>query len=61
MTSSITGLQNDITVNVAGVASFVVSGFPSATVAGVAHSFTVTAKDAYNNTVTSYAGTVIYL
>ena len=45
-------------MNAAGAASFVVSGFPSPTVAGVAHSVTVTAKDAYGNTATGYAGTV---
>ena len=38
--------------------SFVVSGFPSPTIAGVAHTVTVTAKDAYGNTATGYAGTV---
>ena len=42
----------------AGAVSFVVSGFPSSTVAGVAHTVTVTAKDALNNTVTNYSGTV---
>ena len=40
------------------VTYFVVSGFPSPTVAGVAHSVTVTAMDAYGNTATGYAGTV---
>jgi hypothetical protein len=37
---------------------FVVTGFPSPTIADVPHIVTVTAKDAYGNTVTSYAGTV---
>ena len=52
------GSPASLTVNPGSATHFVVSGFPSSTVAGVAHSFTVTAKDAYNNTVTSYAGTV---
>ena len=36
----------------------VLTGFPSATTAGVAASFTVTARDANGNTLTSYAGTI---
>src|SRR5207302_304547 len=35
-----------------------VSGFPSTTTAGVAGSFTVTAKDPYSNIVTGYTGTI---
>ena len=58
VTSSITGSQSGITVNAAGAASFVVSGFPSPTIAGVAHTVTVTAYDAYGNVATGYAGTV---
>ena len=42
----------------AAAAKFVVSSFPSPTIAGVAHTVTVTAVDAYNNTATGYAGTV---
>src|SRR5207244_846894 len=38
--------------------SLVVSGFPTPTTAGVAHNFTVTAKDAFNNVATGYTGTV---
>ena len=57
-TSLITGSQTGITVIAAGAVSFIVSGFPSSTVAGVAHTVTVTAKDAANNTVTGYSGTV---
>jgi hypothetical protein len=37
--------------------SFVVTGFP-ATTAGVAQTFTVTVKDAFDNVCTGYAGTV---
>jgi FG-GAP-like repeat len=44
---------------VAGAVSrFLVSGFPATIGANVAHTFTVTAQDAYGNTVTNYAGTV---
>jgi hypothetical protein len=56
--ASISQTSSSITVNAAGAASFVVSGFPSPTIAGVAHSVTVTAKDVYGNTATSYGGTV---
>ncbi len=37
---------------------FVVAGFPSPTTAGVAGSFTVTAKDGFGSTVTAFTGTV---
>jgi hypothetical protein len=57
-TGSITGSQTGITVNPAAASRFIVSGFPSPTTAGVAHSFTVTAEDAYGNTTTGYRGTV---
>jgi hypothetical protein len=46
---------------VAGSAtSLAVSGFPTSTVAGVSHTFTVTALDADGNTATGYAGTVSF-
>jgi hypothetical protein len=48
-----------ITVNPAAASSFTVAGFP-ATTAGVAHSFTVTAKDAFGNVATGYTGTVTF-
>ncbi len=38
--------------------SFIVSGFPSSTMAGVAGNFTVTAKNADGTTATGYTGTV---
>jgi N-acetylneuraminic acid mutarotase len=38
---------------------FVVTGFPSA-VAGIPQTFTVTAEDAYGNTVSGYSGTVSF-
>ncbi len=46
------------TVNPATAATFAVSGFPGTTTAGDPHSVTVTAKDAFGNTDTAYAGTV---
>ena len=45
-------------VNPAAAASLVVAGYPSPTIATVAHAFTVTAKDAYGNTDVNYTGTV---
>jgi Tol biopolymer transport system component len=57
-TASITGTQGGITVNAAAASSFVVTGYPSSTTAGVSHTFTVTARDAYGNVATSNRGTV---
>src|SRR5262249_38411315 len=48
-----------LAVNPAAAASFTVAGFP-ATTAGVAHSVTVTAKDAFGNVASGYAGTVAF-
>ncbi len=56
-TGSITGTQSAITVNPAGAATYAVSGFTNPTTAGVAHSVTVTAQDAFGNTATGYRGT----
>ena len=42
----------------APAATLAVSGFPSPTVSGTAHNFTVTAKDGNGATATGYAGTV---
>ena len=58
VTPSITGTQTGIIVNAGTAASLVVAGYPSPRVAGLADSVTVTAKDAYGNTDTAYAGTV---
>jgi hypothetical protein len=52
------GTQSGIVVEPAALDHFVVAGFPPMTIAGVAHDFTVTAKDLYGNTVTGYVGTV---
>jgi hypothetical protein len=46
-----------VTVNPAGINHFVVTA-PTAKTAGNALAFTVTAQDAYNNTITGYNGTV---
>jgi hypothetical protein len=58
VTSSIKGSQTGITVNPAAASKLVVGGYPSPTTAGVSHSFTVTAQDAFGNTATGYAGTL---
>ncbi len=47
-----------VTVNPGPVAAFVVAGFPSPVPPGTSAPFTVTAKDAFGNTVTNYTGTV---
>ena len=59
VTSSITGSAS-VVVSAAsgGATNFGVSGFPNPTNAGSAGTVTVTAKDAYGNTVTNYAGIV---
>jgi hypothetical protein len=53
-----TGTQSGIQVDPGVFSSFVLSGFPSSTQAGVAHDLTVTVKDAYGNIVTGYSGTI---
>ena len=45
-------------VNPNTAASFVLSGYPTSTVTGSAHTFVLTAEDAYGNTATGYTGTV---
>ena len=57
VTSSITGTSNAIAVSAAAATHFVVSA-PSSATAGSSFSFTVTAEDQFDNTATSYAGTV---
>jgi hypothetical protein len=56
--NSVTGSQEAIVVNPGQASTFVVTGFPSSTVAGQVGAFTVTAADAYGNAATSYTGTV---
>ncbi len=53
-----TGTSSPITVNPAGVSSFVLTGIPSTVTAGTATTFTVTADDTYGNIATGYSGTV---
>jgi hypothetical protein len=57
--SGIRGTQS-VAVTPAAAASFTVGGFPTSTTAGVAHSLTVTANDAFGNVVTGYTGTVAF-
>jgi YVTN family beta-propeller protein len=53
-----TSTASSLTVNPGSATYFVVSGFPSSTVAGIAHTVTVTAYDAYGDVATGYLGTV---
>jgi hypothetical protein len=52
------GTQSGIQVDPAALSTFVIGGLPSTTQAGTANTFTVTAQDAYGNTVTNYNRTV---
>ncbi len=54
------GTQATYTVNSAAASQLVLSGYPSATTAGTANHFTLTARDAFGNTATGYAGTVSF-
>jgi uncharacterized delta-60 repeat protein len=56
--SILTTSQTNIGVGAAAAASLAVSGFPSATTAGVAQTLTVTLRDLYGNIATGYTGTV---
>jgi hypothetical protein len=58
LTPSITGIQSGIVINPAAATTLVVAGLTTPRTAGVAGTITVTAKDAYGNTATGYAGTV---
>jgi Ca2+-binding RTX toxin-like protein len=57
-TPTITGTQGGILVTPASPARFRVSGSMTSTTAGNSFDVTVTAQDAYGNTVTGYVGTV---
>src|SRR5206468_582604 len=48
--------SSSVSVGAAAAASLAVGGFPSATMAGTSHAYTVTAKDAYGNTATGFTG-----
>ena len=56
LSASITGSQAGIVVAPAAASIFFVGGFPSPTTAGVAGTFTVTARDTFGNTATGYRG-----
>jgi hypothetical protein len=58
VTSSLTGTESKIQVNAAAASALVVAGYPSPVVAGTSNNFTVTARDLFGNTATSYRGTV---
>ncbi len=55
-----TGTQAGISVNPAAASRFTVAGFPSPVTAGIAGSFTVTARDPYGNRASGYTGTVYF-
>jgi hypothetical protein len=55
-TAAISGTESGITVTPAAASTFSVTSFPNPTTAGVAASFTVTARDAFGNTATGYLG-----
>jgi hypothetical protein len=57
-TASLAGAESGISVSPGAAAVVVLSGYPSPTVAGAWHGFTVKVKDAYGNTATGYTGTV---
>jgi fibronectin type 3 domain-containing protein len=58
--AGITGAQSGIVVNPAAAQHFKFGGFPSVTVAGAAHPFTLTVTDTYGNIATGYLGTVTF-
>jgi hypothetical protein len=47
-----------VTVSAGQVSAFLVSGFPATTAVNAPHTFMVTARDAFGNTVTNYLGIV---
>src|SRR5207245_9833773 len=58
VSASLTGTQPGITVNPAAASTLSVTAFPSPVTAGTAGGFTVSARNAYGNVATGYAGTV---
>jgi hypothetical protein len=50
--------QTNVVVYPADARTFLVTGFPSSAVHGLAYGFTVIARDAFGNTATGYRGTV---
>jgi hypothetical protein len=57
-TTILPGTQPNIMVHAAAMSKLGVSGFPPFVTAGASHSVTVTAQDAFGNTITGYRGTV---
>jgi hypothetical protein len=53
-----TAASTGVTILPTGATSLSVTGFPSSVTAGIAGSFTVTARDPYGNLATGYSGTV---
>jgi hypothetical protein len=58
-TSAVSG-RASVTVSAAAASTLLVSGYPTPTTAGTAHSFTVTAKDAFGNTATGFLAPVSF-
>src|SRR5207237_535418 len=58
--NSFSASQTGILVTPATAASLIVNGFPTPTTAGVAQTFTVTARDAFGNTATTYTGSMSF-
>jgi hypothetical protein len=56
--SSVSGSVG-VSVNAGGATQLSVAGFPSVVTAGTTSSFTVTARDAYGNTLPTFTGTVV--
>ncbi|OWK40279.1 proprotein convertase P-domain-containing protein [Fimbriiglobus ruber] len=56
----ILGSATGIQVTPAATSTLTVAGFPTPTVAGVAHSFTVSAFDKFGNLTPAYTGTVVF-
>ncbi|MEI9973876.1 MAG: hypothetical protein WDO73_18565 [Ignavibacteriota bacterium] len=57
---SVTGTSGTVAVSASAATQFSVSA-PSAATAGAPLNFTVTARDAFNNTATSYSGTAHFI
>src|SRR5262249_11773504 len=56
-TSTIAGTEGSILVKPAAASTMALTGFPSSTTAGVAHSVTITPKDPHGNHATPYTRT----
>lgn len=56
--AALTGTQANVLLTASVASVFELTGFPSNAVAGVAGTFTVTARDKYGNVATSYTSTV---